>query len=96
MNVLIDRDEQSYQLEVELFTPAKSNLLRDLQDSPLNDTQTLVEVDEGVWRLSATVKRTVQLRNWLLALGAQAKVCGPQQIRDDLISYLSTVQKHYA
>lgn len=96
MNVLIDRDEQSYQLEVELFTPARSNLLRDLQDSPLNDTQTLVEVDEGVWRLSATVKRTVQLRNWLLALGAQAKVCGPQQIRDDLISYLSTVQKHYA
>lgn len=96
MDVAIDRDHKLYELEVELFTEAKSNLLRDLQDSPLNETQKLVEVLEGVWRLSATVKRTVQLRNWLLALGAQAKVCAPQPIRDDLVSYLSTMQQHYS
>ena len=96
MDVVIDMDHSHYDLEVELYTEARSNLLRDLQDSPLNDSQNLIEVSEGVWRLSASVKRTVQLRNWLLALGAQAKVCAPKQIRDDLVSYLSTMQQHYS
>lgn len=96
MDVLINQDEQTYQLEVELYTKANSNLLRDLQDSPLNETQTIEKVSDDVWRLHASVKNTVQLRNWLLALGAQAKVCAPRQIQADLISYLSSMQQHYS
>ena len=96
MDVLLDRNEGEHLLKVELYTKANSNLLRDLQDSPLNDSQCLEELGEGVWCLTATVKRTVQLRNWLLALGAQAKVIESKQIQHDLINYLDAMQQHYS
>ena len=94
-DVLVDRDANSYDLEVDLYTQRGSHLLRDLQDSPLNETQSLNEISDGHWRLSARVKHTVQLRNWLLALGAQAKVTAPQIIRNELSDYLSAMQQHY-
>lgn len=96
MDVFLEGDNTLYDLQVALHTQAGSNLLRDLQDSPLNDSQTLTEQEGGHWLLRAKVRRTVQLRNWLLALGAQAKVNAPDQIKQDLVTYLNAMQQQYS
>jgi len=95
MDVFLEQDSALYDLQVLLDTQANSNLLRDLQDSPLNASQTLTEQGDGHWLLCAKVRRTVQLRNWLLALGDQAKVHAPTQIQQDLVSYLNAMQQQY-
>ena len=96
MDVLIDtRDTEQYDLVMDLYSDAGQKLLADLNDSPLNSTQTLSEITQGVWRLNAQVRRTIQLRNWLLTLGAQAKVLSPGIIREDLLKHLDQVRAHY-
>ena len=96
MDVLIDtRDTEQYDLVMDLYSDAGQKLLADLNDSPLNSTQTLSETTPGVWRLNAQVRRTIQLRNWLLTLGAQAKVVSPAIIREDLLKHLEQVRAHY-
>jgi predicted DNA-binding transcriptional regulator YafY len=96
MDVLIDtRDTEQYDLVMDLYSDAGQKLLADLNDSPLNSTQTLSEITQGVWRLNAQVRRTIQLRNWLLTLGAQAKVLSPTIIREDLLKHLDQVRAHY-
>lgn len=96
MDVLVDNDAKSYTLKISIFANKNSSLIRDLSDSPINSTQELVEVADNEWCLKAQVKRTVQLRTWLLALGAQAKVIEPEIIRQDLIDNLNAMQNHYA
>jgi len=96
MDVLIEEDDAVHRLCVEIYAGPASNLLRDLTDSPLNDSQQLEQISEEVWHLRANVKRTVQLRSWLMALGAQAKVLEPAEIQTDLTRYLSAMQQHYA
>jgi predicted DNA-binding transcriptional regulator YafY len=96
MDVLIHtQDAQEYDLVVDLYVEGGQKLLIDLNDSPLNLTQTLQSLSPGVWRLSAHVRRTIQLRNWLLSLGAQAKVLSPDIIREDLLTHLDQMRAHY-
>lgn len=96
MDLLIDNsDQQDYTLVLDLYVEAQSTLLVDLQDSPIAADQKLSEQTEGHWQLRATVKRTVQLRNWLLALGDQAKLREPAIIVDDLITQLKQQLANY-
>lgn len=96
MDVLIDfEDSESYALEVVLTANKNSNLLLDLRDNPISYDQKLVQKSDNEWRLSATSKRTVQLRNWLLSLGSQATVISPDIIRQDLIDNLEQIRANY-
>lgn len=96
MDVLIDfKDSRNYALEISIIANKHSNLLLDLRDNPISHDQHLVQHNEHEWRLSATSKRTVQLRNWLLSLGAQAKVISPDIIRQDLIDNLEQIRAKY-
>lgn len=92
---LTQNDNHAYQLTLELTIDESSNLMSDLLESPISADQQIKALDEGKWLLCATVKRTVQLRNWLLALGPQAKVLSPEIIQQDLITYLTDIHQVY-
>jgi predicted DNA-binding transcriptional regulator YafY len=97
MDLLLDyKDKQSYSMRLRLHAKKDSNLIRDLKDSPIHSNQVLKQESSDVWILEAEVRRTVQLRNWLLALGAQAKVLEPEIIMRDLLQALEAMIKQYA
>jgi predicted DNA-binding transcriptional regulator YafY len=96
MDVLVDfNDTKSYALEISITAYEYSNLLLDLRDNPISDDQSLTQLSENEWRLCASSKRTVQLRNWLLSLGSQATVLSPDIIRQDLLNHLEQVWANY-
>jgi len=94
MDVYIDTDDrQPYQLELEIAD--SPGLLIDLQESPIAQNQSLNQQGNGRWLLTAEVQRTVQLRNWLLSLGPNAKVVAPDIIRLDLQQHLRATLEQY-
>ena len=96
MDVLLDsQDTQTHKLELTLFPLHGDNLIRDLQSSPISPDQHLWEDNDGVWHLSAGVRRTIQLRNWLLSLGEEACIREPAIIREDLLTHLAGIQARY-
>ncbi|MCP5207033.1 MAG: WYL domain-containing protein [Hahellaceae bacterium] len=97
MDVLLSADADSYVLTLRLSVPShRLNLLDDLSDSPISPDQQISEQDENVYLLQATVKRTVQLRNWLLSLADISEVVSPLIIRKDMVSYLQSALGIYA
>jgi predicted DNA-binding transcriptional regulator YafY len=96
MDVYLDtHDKQNYLLELELHTQQASALLQDLNENPISADQQLSRIDDQTWRLSATVRRTVQLRNWLMALGDSARILSPSVLRDDLLAQLAAINARY-
>jgi len=96
MDVLIDyTDAGIYQLEVEISVSQHSNLISDLRESPISYDQQLVRVSDQLWRLRSTVKRTIQLRNWIISLGKSAKIIAPSEIRKDVIHELDSIRMNY-
>ena len=96
MDVLLDFDDtKNYELVILLRASQHSNLLLDLRDNPISHDQLLSHQEGDEWLLKASSKRTVQLRNWLLSLGPQAKVLSPDIIRQDLISNLDQIRANY-
>jgi predicted DNA-binding transcriptional regulator YafY len=96
MDVFLSYDDQeSHTLVLEINTAKSSNLIEDLKENPLSADQELIQIDIGTWRLSTTVKRTIQLRNWLMALGNQAKIVSPKLIQDDLLEAVEAIRTHY-
>ncbi|PID41910.1 MAG: WYL domain-containing protein [Proteobacteria bacterium] len=93
MDILVTRsDDTSYQLVLELDAGAQqSNLIEDLSESPISADQEIRVLEGNQYQLTATVRRTVQLRNWLTSLGAGARVVSPDVIREDLVSHLSAI-----
>lgn len=89
-------DDRFYRLRLHITAPAQSNLIQDLQDTPIADDQSLTTTGDNNWELTATVRKTYQLRNWLLSLGEAATVIAPDEIRDDIISQLQRMLNNYA
>lgn len=89
MDVLIADDERRYPMKLKICVPAnRHNLIDDLNDSPISADQSIHQVADQHYLLTATVRRTVQLRNWLLSMGVVGEVIEPSIIRQDVISYL--------
>lgn len=96
MDVLIEtQDAKTYTLELILTPQHRNNLIRDLQSSPISPDQQLMADENGTWYLNASVRRTIQLRNWLLSLGEEATILKPAIIREDLLTYLAGIQLRY-
>lgn len=96
MDVLLQHSDTTiYPLILELSTTQNSSLLMDLQESPISTSQSLTKIDNTTWHLKADVKRTIQLKNWLLALGFQAKIRSPTIIRNDLITAIDAIRENY-
>ena len=97
MDILIDpKDTREYQLELELIPKQQqSQLVNDLKTSPLSHDQTITQITEQRYLMKASVHRTIQLQNWLLNLGPEARVLGPKVIKTDVIKTLKAMLDHY-
>lgn len=97
MDVFLSYDDQEHHtLRLEVNAAQNSNLIEDLKENPLSSDQALTQIDAETWLLSATVKRTIQLKNWLMALGNQAKVLSPEIIQEDLLQAVDAIRARYS
>lgn len=97
MDVFIDsQGKQVHHLILEITAPKNSTLIEDLNENPISADQALLHLTASTWQLSATVRRTVQLRNWLLALGDAAKIISPSVLQDDLLAHLDAMKARYS
>ncbi|WP_416397852.1 helix-turn-helix transcriptional regulator [Allohahella sp. A8] len=96
MDVFIDdSDRGDYDLVLAIKRQQGDKLIEDLSDYPLNATQsvTLESASEAIVRVR--VRRTIQLRNWILSLGSRATVLQPEIIRQDIRSVLTASLQNY-
>lgn len=89
------QDKQDYALVLEIQADKHSTLLEDLIENPVSADQQLTPLNPETWRLSATVRRTVQLKNWLMALGEAVKIISPEILKQDLLAQLEAIQARY-
>jgi hypothetical protein len=95
MDVLIDfEDAGRYTLEL-LIDKGQERLVEDLRESPISHTQELIALDSDQILLKAEVKRSVQLRNWLLSVAGVSEVLAPLEIRQDISNYLNASLSKY-
>lgn len=96
MDVFIDsRDKALYQLVLRFSISESSNLIADLAENPISGDQQLLEISEYHYELTASVKRTVQLKNWIMGLGHVATIVSPDIIRHDIVSELKALMSNY-
>ena len=88
-------DKQTYIFKLEIKTHSASNLIEDLTENPISKDQVLTEVSHNTYQLTASVKRTVQLKNWIMGLGSIATVLEPKVICDDIYAELSALLANY-
>ncbi|GAA3976754.1 WYL domain-containing protein [Allohahella marinimesophila] len=96
MDVFVDNtDRGNYELKLLISRQQGDKLLEDLGDYPLNGTQTvtLESATEAIVRVR--VRRTIQLRNWILSLGSRATVLQPDIIRQDIRAVLAASLQNY-
>ncbi len=96
MDVYLSSDDrQSYRLRILLNTQGNDHLIENLIENPISEDQALEKQTDGGYHLIATVKRTVQLKNWIIGLGSVATVLEPEEIRGDIYGELSKLMKNY-
>ena len=96
MDVLLDyHDPNEYLLVLQINVPPDSNLLSDIQESPISSEQSIEQITYTSWQLTAKVRRTVQLKNWILSLGKQAIVISPKEVRRDILQELNSIRENY-
>ena len=88
-------DKQAYSFKLKIKTHSSSNLIEDLTENPISADQVLTEVSNNTYQLTATVKRTVQLKNWILGLGSIATVLEPTVISNDIYAEVSALLENY-
>ena len=85
-------DDGAYLLELMIDTrQAGTNLIEDLTESPISRDQAIEQVALSSYRLTATVHRTIPLRNWIISLGPAARVVKPEVIKKDLVTHLQAM-----
>ena len=96
MDVYLSFDDMNHHtLLLEITAAQNSNLIEDLKENPVSSNQELIKINENTWHLTASVKRTIQLKNWLMALGNQAKVLSPKIIQEDLLQAIDAIRSRY-
>jgi len=96
MDVFIDsKDRAIYRLVLRFNISDPSNLIVDLAENPISDDQQLREINELQYELTASVKRTVQLKNWIMGLGRVATIVSPDIIRNDILFELKALVSNY-
>ena len=52
-----------------------------LEETPLNSSQTIKELDDGRLQISARVPDTLQFEQWLMSFGAEIEILAPKSLR---------------
>ena len=66
-----------------------------LFETPLNDTQTIEETNDGKILVHAKISDNAQLRWWILGFGGQVEVIEPDSLRQDISSICKSLLKIY-
>ncbi len=66
-----------------------------LEETPLSKGQQLSTLDEGWVYLQVTVPDSVQIRNWILSLGAEAVVLGPVHLHMRMKAAVQLMNEFY-
>lgn len=66
-----------------------------LEETPLNSTQQLKELDDGRLLISARVPDTLQFEQWLMSFGAEVEILEPAKLRDKFISLAKKIHLIY-
>ena len=66
-----------------------------LTESPLSHDQTIESEIDGQVQITATVKKTRQLKWWLLGFGAQVEVVKPKRLRNEFIAIANNMVGRY-
>lgn len=94
------RDTRAFDLPtgdgtIRLKLEVEANTAIALLERPLSSDQKSREMEDGGYRIEATVQDTMELRWWLLGLGANVKVLGPASIKHDIVQELRTALEAY-
>ncbi len=96
MDVFIDQSDTAfYSLVLRFKISEASNLIADLSENPISNDQQLIAIGESQFELTASVKRTIQLKNWIMGLGRVATIISPDIIRNDITSELQALVSNY-
>lgn len=95
MEMQIDNDNSLHQLSIELKPGQHSNLIQDLEETPIAPDQQLSITETGTYILRANIQRTYQLLNWIISLGKAATVLSPAIIRDDITGLIKQIADNY-
>lgn len=81
--------------EIRLVMKVGSVLQFTLSETALSNDQTIEQLDQGLYRVTATVKNTHQLRAWIRERGTQALVLEPPCVREDLKAQYEALARMY-
>ena len=66
-----------------------------LLETPLNDTQTVEELDDNKLRVKARIPDTLQFEQWLMSFGSDVEVLKPKKLRDKFVSLAKKMNSIY-
>ena len=66
-----------------------------LFETPLNDTQTIEETNDGKILVHAKISDNAQLKWWILGFGGQVEVIEPDSLRQDISNICKSLLKIY-
>lgn len=66
-----------------------------LHESPLSQTQTITDQEDGRVLVEAEVVETQQLRWWLLSFGEHVEVVSPKSLRKEFAEITRNMASHY-
>ena len=66
-----------------------------LFETPLNDTQTIEELDEHKLKIKARIPDTLQFEQWLMSFGSDVEVLKPKKLREKFVKLTNNLKKIY-
>jgi predicted DNA-binding transcriptional regulator YafY len=83
---------KSIKLKVLFFE--KSDVVR-LEEAPISEDQSVRELSNGAYEVTATVADSMQLRWWLKGFGSRVEVLGPKSLRQEFVEMAQELAKNY-
>jgi len=68
---------------------------QNVEETPLNQYQTIEECDDGSIIVTATIRETADLTTWVLGLGARIKVLEPVSLQEKIAGIVQSMAEHY-
>ena len=66
-----------------------------LFETPLNDTQTIEELDDHKLKIKARIPDTLQFEQWLMSFGADVEIIKPKKLRDKFKKMAKQMERIY-
>ena len=99
MEEFIHRNNLGFTYSKDLFTFEAifdKTMAYHLLETPLNDTQTVEEVDDNKLRIKARIPDTLQFEQWLMSFGSDVEVLKPRKLRKKFQKLAESLKSIYS